>query len=100
MRETVHTGEFMLSVCGGFTGKKQKSCEDAARCTVQCVHVRVSPPHCTPPQPSPTQLPLPLDVGIPELLNAPSLAEICLKSSECEAGNEAMLSPSLCLPNV
>lgn len=66
--------------------------QHAALCSV-CMCV-------SPPQPSPTQLPLPLDVGIPELLNAPSLAEICLKSSECEAGNEAMLSPSLCLPNV
>lgn len=48
---------------------------DVALCTV-CVFVCVCAQLSSPP---PIQLLLPLDVGIPEFVNAPSLAEICLK---------------------
>lgn len=71
VRKCVCTGECVLSLCGSDKGRWVWM--------FSCVHGCVcSPPLHTTPHLHPFIF-FYLDVGIPEFLNAPSLAEICLK---------------------
>lgn len=93
VRETVCTGECTLCVCVCGFHVHRRTCENASDFCM-CVLLYSSLPFSIHP-PTPVHLP-PLDVGIPESLNAPSLAEICLKApSERLVTKWCWLHPSI-----